>query len=287
MFQIRLQAAPLLPPPLWYERAATHQGHLRATRLCQLQLFKSGLCFYWWHYTQWQSNPMCSHGPTPPPPPPPPTTRLPGNHLCLWAFGCMSGRGPRGHGGSSGEYNKEKKTEQLLRVLIKMRASLQLVTGRARAPLPRCSNPPPSLQRAGSGTRSQAPGRPRKPPVAAHLRAVISHVICPDSVCSRTSRRSTGHWEELPRGDRYENSHLSLPNIIVVTARGDRRRGESEAAPRQFRWGLQQVWNLLLAAFTRTSVPRLWALSWFCYHTVYGVYRHTEKQWHSWINDKY
>ena len=58
---------------------------------------------------------------------------------------------------------------------------------------------------------------PRVAPVIAHLQAVISRVICPDSVCLWTSPQSTGHWEEMPGGYGYENIHHQLPNIIIVT----------------------------------------------------------------------
>lgn len=142
-----------------------HQGHLQASRLCQLWLFKSWMMLYRWHYIQWQFNPICSYRLTP----------LPVTLVSLSLSSCLSGRGPSRH-------EKQQKTEQLLCVfvLIKIRAGLQLV-----AAVPLLLHPPPSQKSWiwDKITGMRAAAAPMQLSASAHLQAVISHVICPDSVC--------------------------------------------------------------------------------------------------------
>lgn len=99
------------------------------------------------------------------------------------------------------------------------------------AAVPLLLHPPPSQKSWiwDTITGMGAAAAPAWPPVIAHLQAGISHVICPDSVCLRTSLQSTGHLEDMPGGHSYENIHHQLPNTIIVTV----TQRKAKALPRQ------------------------------------------------------
>lgn len=125
-----------------------------------------------------------------------------------------------------------RKTEQLLCVFVLIRTGAGCIWWQQN---PYCFTRR-RPRRSGAGPSSQAlvaAAAPAQPQVKAHLQAVISRVICPDSVCLWTSPESTGHWEETPGGGTYEYIHHRLQNIIDVTATGR----EARAPPRQLQSG--------------------------------------------------
>lgn len=124
---------------------------------------------------------------------------------------------------------KQQKTEQLLCVfvLIKIRAGLQLLVA-----VPVLLHPPRSHKSwiEDKITDVRAAAAPTQPLVIAHLQAVISHVICPDSVCLWTSPQSTGHQEDVPGGYTYENIRQQSLNITSVTLSPRRAKSTSSSA---------------------------------------------------------